>query len=196
MQLQCQEHPEEPLDMVCLSAGCEQRGLVCFLCELEHHKGHDSILPLRPFINAFLQSTAAQHSFLKEIAKIDKEFISIQENLTKAKRLCLNYPIIEEAFCKFWKATAQEINNYGSIVKELEAIIAGRQHSVVRDINNWIEKHSGLYQMDKEAGESEDIYANFLNRQLDKLHGINLSLEKVIAKPHFEDAELLTLLEV
>lgn len=40
LQLQCLIHCAEPLDLVCLSGNCEQRGLLCYLCKMESHADH------------------------------------------------------------------------------------------------------------------------------------------------------------
>ena len=95
MNLKCPEHIEEPLDLICLSSGCDKKGVICYLCKLEHHKDHDPIIPLKPFINSFLQSKNTSRDYIREVAQIDMEFVLIQEKLTKIKRKCLDYRIIE-----------------------------------------------------------------------------------------------------
>lgn len=107
MNLKCPEHLEEPLDLICLSSGCEKKGIICFLCKLSHHKDHDTLIPLKPFINSFLESKNISHDYIRDVAQIDKEFILIQENLSKVKRKCLDYGIVEESFCKFRKVTVE-----------------------------------------------------------------------------------------
>ena len=105
MHLQCPLHPEEPLDIICLSANCDRKGIICFLCKLEHHNDHDPIVPLKVFVNSFLESKNSNIQPIKEVSQLDQELVGIQDKLGKMKRNFLNYKIVEEAFQKYWKTT-------------------------------------------------------------------------------------------
>ena len=90
---------------MCFSSSCEQRGVICFLCSLEHHNNHDPILPFKPFVASFMNSTTVNEQTIKVVSQIDQELMNIQSKLSIVKRKCLDFGIIEDAFGKFWKAT-------------------------------------------------------------------------------------------
>ena len=36
----CSHHESEPMNLYCMGEECEQRGLICALCEEESHRNH------------------------------------------------------------------------------------------------------------------------------------------------------------
>lgn len=96
------------------------------------------------------------------MAEIDQQFILLQKAIAKGKGKCLEYLQIEQAFGKFWRMTVAEVHSYDAIIGELQVLLKAGSGSLTRDLNAWIEKHSGLYPIEHQEGQKASLYAGFL----------------------------------
>jgi hypothetical protein len=82
----CALHSQEPLDLVCLAPSCELKGLLCYLCKVEHHADHQPLLSLKLLLGEFLEKTAEGQDFVKEVSLIDRELLNIQQKVERLKK--------------------------------------------------------------------------------------------------------------
>jgi hypothetical protein len=50
------DHASEPLSRICIDSKCDNRTVICCLCEYEHHQSHQT-LPIKHFLNKLQHNT-------------------------------------------------------------------------------------------------------------------------------------------
>jgi hypothetical protein len=81
-------------------------------------------------------------------------------------------------------------------VTQLEQIKEKKGEELVSEMTQWIDINGGMYEAEeKDAATKVNFYLDFLKKKWEALQSMNEFITKILARPEFDDFDILTLFQ-